>query len=143
MIVRHAPWLAAVPEIKSHKPITYADANGIQPMTAMDSTPGLPTGSAWRLKQAKQLFDSLLIAASRGWLGAHDRNYYVHYDECIRHINPVWFRTRLLDNSLAADWFNVSALKKLFDEHMSRKQDHSIRINNVVAFLAWLETVGI
>ncbi len=37
----------------------------------------------------------------------------------------------------------MPALEKLLEEHLSRKQDHSTRINNVVAFLAWREKTGI
>ncbi len=34
---------------------------------------------------------------------------------------------------------SCSALGKLFEEHMAGKQNHAIRINNVIAFLAWRE----
>ena len=58
-------------------------------------------------------------------------------------MDPAWFRAQLLDNPFAADWFSLPALDKLLEEHLSRKQDHSIRINNIVAFLAWRKTGGL
>lgn len=58
-------------------------------------------------------------------------------------MDPEWYRAKLLDSPFAADWFDLSALKKLFDEHISQKQDHSARINNVVSFLTWREKIDI
>ena len=144
MLVRHAPRLAAVPENKTRRPVTYADAHGVNPASAMN-TPGvlLPTGMQWRQRKIRRLLDGLLVSASGGWLGSHNRNHYVHHDESIRRTDPEWFRTQLLDNPCAADWFNVPALERLFEEHITRKQDHSTRINNIVAFLTWRETAGI
>ncbi|HSP01847.1 MAG TPA: asparagine synthase-related protein, partial [Thioalkalivibrio sp.] len=134
MLVRHAPRLAAVPENKTHKPVTHADAHGMKPTSAINKRPShLPAGLQWRLTKVQHKLDGLLVAATGGWLGPHDRNAYVHHDENIRQVNPEWYRARLLDSPFAADWFHLPALEKLLDEHMTRKQDHSTRINNVVA----------
>ncbi len=144
MLVRHAPRLAAVPENKTGKPVTYADTHGLDA-----SNPGpkpislLPAGLQWRLQRIRRLSNTLLIQASAGWLGPHDRSCYVHHDESIRHIAPEWFRAKLLDDPLAVDWFDPTALRTLFDEHIARKQDHSTRIDNIVAFLAWRKMMGV
>jgi asparagine synthetase B (glutamine-hydrolysing) len=144
MLVRHAPRLAAVPENKTQRPVTYADVHGVYHASAMSSSSShLPAGLQWRLNKAQHKLGDLLVTISGGWLGPHNRDYYVHHDESIRRVDPEWFRSRLLDPSLAADWFNLPALEKLFEEHMSHKQDHSIRINNVVAFLAWRKTTHV
>jgi asparagine synthetase B (glutamine-hydrolysing) len=142
MLVRHAPRLAAVPENKTHRPVTYADAHGFH--SAPGSPALLPTAKLhWRLNKVQHLLGNMLVTASAGWVGPHDRNYYVHHDESIRRVDPKWFRSKLLDSPFAADWFNLPALAKLLEEHLSRKQDHSIRINNLVAFLAWREAAGV
>ncbi len=142
MLVRHAPRLAAIPEIKTHRPVTYADVHGVHAASATNKrTRCLPPGLQWRLNRIRGSMGDLLVSASGGWLGPHNRDYYIHHDESIRRIAPEWFRANLLDNSVAADWFHMPALKKLLDDHMSYKQDHSIRINNVVAYLAWLRTM--
>lgn len=144
MLVRHAPRLAAVPENKTHRPVAFADRHGVYHAPAMRSSYShLPAGLQWRLNKARHKLDDLLVMSSGGWLGPHNRDNYAHHDESIRRVDPAWFRSGLLDNPLAADWFNLPALEQLFEEHMARKQDHSIRINNVVAFLAWGEAVGI
>jgi len=144
MLVRHAPRLAAVPENKTRRPVSYADAHGIPPVSARNSTPPhLPAGLQWRLNTLHHTLGELLISISAGWLGPHNRDDYVHHDESIRRLDPAWFRAQLLDSPFAADWFNLPALEKLLEEHLSRKQDHSIRINNIVAFLAWRETGGL
>lgn len=144
MLVRHAPRLAAVPENKTHRPVTYADRYGVFDSSKIVKTAShLPAGVQWRINNAQQMLGDLLVTVSGGWLGPHNRDYYVHHDDSIRRINPEWFRNRLLDNPLAADWFQVPTLEKLLEEHMSRKNDHSIRINNVVAFLEWRGTVGV
>ena len=144
MLVRHAPRLASVPESKTRRPVTHADAHGMQPASAMNSpTSHLPAGLQWRLAKAQNKLGGLLVAASGGWLGPHNRDSYVHHDENIRGVGLAWYRARLLGSPFAADWFNLPALEKLFDEHMSRKQDHSTRINNVAAFLAWRDTAGV
>lgn len=144
MLVRHAPRLASVPEGKTRRPVTYADAHGLQPISAINSsTSHLPAGLQWRLTKAQKNWGGMLVAASGGWLGPHNRDSYVHHDEDIRGVGLAWYRARLLGSPFAADCFNLPALEKLFDEHLSRKQDHSTRINNVVAFLAWREKAGI
>jgi len=144
MLVRHAPRLAAVPENKTRRPVAHADAHGMQPVSAINKRPShLPAGLQWRLTKVQHKLDGLLVAATGGWLGPHDRNAYVHHDENIRQVNPEWYRAKLLDSPFAADWFHLPALEQLLDQHMMRKQDHSTRINNVVAFLAWRETAGI
>lgn len=142
MLVRHAPRLACVPENKTGKPITYADAHGIEPARALqNSATRVPMGMQWRLAKISKILGGLLVTASGGWLGPHNRNYIVHHDENIRHTDPEWFRTKLLGNPSIEDWFSLPALEKLFDEHLSRKQDHSVRINNIVAFLTWREKI--
>lgn len=142
MLVRHAPRLAAVPENRTGRPVAHADAHGLPP--APDSTPlPLPASMQWRLNRARALLGEWLVTASGGWLGPHNRNDYVHHDESIRRVAPEWFRARLLDSPSAADWFNRAALERLLQEHLSRRQDHAIRVNNVVAFLAWCDARGI
>jgi asparagine synthetase B (glutamine-hydrolysing) len=142
MLVRHAPRLAAVPENKTHRPVSYADIHGLHPASGQTSL-RLPEKVQWRLNKVQHLLGNMLVTASGGWIGPHDRNYYVHHDKSIRHVDPEWYRSRLLDSPYTADWFNLPALGKLLEEHLSRKQDHSTRINNVVAFLAWREKLGI
>lgn len=143
MLVRHAPRLAAVPENKTHKPVTYADTHGMPSASKLNSTSAhLPAALQWRLTKVQNTLGNLLVAASVGWLGPHNRDFYVHHDENIRRVDPEWYRAKLLDSPLAAGWFNLPGLKKLFDEHMTRKQDHSTRINNVVAFMTSLETIS-
>jgi len=142
MLVRHAPRLASVPENKTRRPVSYADTHGMQPTSASNGSPsGLPAGLQWRLTTAQNKLGGLLVTASGGWLGPHNRDFYVHHDESIRRVDPAWFRAKLLDTPFAADWFNLSALENLLNEHMSRKKDHSTRINNIVAFLAWRESL--
>ncbi|MBU1396211.1 MAG: hypothetical protein KKE84_08715 [Gammaproteobacteria bacterium] len=144
MLVRHAPRLASIPENKTRRPVTYTDAHGMQPASAMKrSTSHLPAELQWRLTKTQNKLGRLLAAASGGWLGPHNRDSYVHHDESIRRMDPAWYRAKLLDNPISADWFYLPALEKLFDEHMSRKQDHSARINNVVSFLTWREKIDI
>ena len=142
MLVRHAPRLAAVPENKTGRPVAHADAHGLASAPAKPPLP-LPVPLQWRLNRARVRLGEWLVAASGGWLGPHNRNDYVHHDESIRRVAPEWFRARLLDSSAAADWFNRAALERLLQEHLARRQDHSIRINNVVAFLAWRDARGI
>jgi hypothetical protein len=96
-----------------------------------------PSALQWRLNAGKRAWNDLVIKASGGWLGPHDRSYYVHHDENIRRIDPAWFRSMLLDLPVAGEWFQLRALERLFDEHTSRRKDHSIRINNIISFLAW------
>lgn len=143
MLVRHAPRLAAVPEMKTHRPVTYADIHGIHPANHSTESSRTPTGLQWRLNKTRRMLDNLLNTLSGGWLGPHARDYYAHHDESIRRVDTEWFRESLLGNPLAQDWFNPKGLEALFDEHMSRKQDHSTRINNVVAFLAWRKATGV
>lgn len=144
MLVRHAPRLASVPENKTRRPVTYTDVHGMPHTPAMKRhTSHLPAELQWRLTKTQNKLGRLLAAASGGWLGPHNRNSYVHHDESIRRMDPAWYRAQLLDNPFAADWFYLPALEKLFDEHMSRKQDHSARINNVVSFLTWREKIDI
>jgi len=144
MLVRHAPRLAAIPENKTQRPVTYADALGVHPAYKVNGTSSrLPVGLQWRIKGIQRKINDLLISASGGWLGPHNRDFYVHHDQSIRHVDPNWFRARLLDNPLAAEWFNLPALERLFDEHMACRKDHSTRINNIVAFLSWREAVKI
>lgn len=144
MLVRHAPRLAAVPENKTRRPVTYTDVHGMPHTLAKKRhTSHLPVGLQWRLTKTQNKLGRLLAAASGGWLGPHNRDSYVHHDESIRRIDPAWYRAKLLNNPFAAEWFHLPALAKLFDEHMSRKQDHSARINNVVSFLTWREKIDI
>lgn len=144
MLVRHAPRLASIPENKTCKPVAYTDIRGLQPASAtIKSASRFPAGLQWRLTQTQKKLGRLLVAASRGWLGPHNRDTYVHHDESIRNVAPEWYRAKLLDSASTADWFNLRALEKLFEEHMSHKQDHSSRINNIVAFLTWREKINI
>jgi len=144
MLVRHAPRLASVPENKTRRPVTYADTHGMRPASAMNRSPShLPAGLQWRLAKIRNKLGGLLVVTSGGWLGPHNRDSYVHHAESIRRVDPEWYRAKLLDSPFAADWFDLSALKKLFDEHISQKQDHSARINNVVSFLTWRKKIDI
>jgi asparagine synthetase B (glutamine-hydrolysing) len=144
MLVRHAPQLAAVPENKTRRPVSHADLHGIYPTRGMHSTSlHLPSGLQWRLNATRRHLGSMLVAATGGWLGPHNRDAYVHLDESIRHADPQWYRSRLLDSPIAPDWFCVPELEKLLEEHMSCKRNHSTRINNIVSLLAWREAIGI
>jgi asparagine synthetase B (glutamine-hydrolysing) len=142
MLARHAPRLASVPENKTQRPVAYTDRHGLSPVAVkpIDSYP-LPSWLQWRLNKARRGFNDFIVRASGGWLGPHDRSYYVHHDENIRCVDPSWYRSMLLESPYAADWFNLPALEKLLDEHMALKQDHSIRINNVIALLAWYKGI--
>jgi asparagine synthetase B (glutamine-hydrolysing) len=144
MLVRHAPRLAVLPENNTHRPVTFTDVHGMKATSGMNGpTSHMPAGLQWRLNKFQHKLDDLLISVSGGWLGSHNRDYYVHHDESIRRVDPKWYQAKLLDNPYSADWFCETALEKLLEEHISRKQDHSIRINNIVAFLAWREAAGI
>ncbi|HMM46981.1 MAG TPA: asparagine synthase-related protein [Thiobacillaceae bacterium] len=138
MLVRHAPRLATIPENKTGRPVRDTDARGLPAAPAKKPLP-LPAPLQWRLNRARVRLGQWLVSASGGWLGPHNRNDYVHHDESIRQVAPDWFRTKLLDSPFAADWFNRDALAHLLEEHLARKQDHSVRINNAVAFVAWRE----
>jgi asparagine synthetase B (glutamine-hydrolysing) len=142
MLVRHAPHLAAVPEMKTHRPVSFADVYGVKKAGRPMHTPGyLPDGLEWRIKRVRHKLGGWVAGLSGGWLGLHNRDYYVHHDESIRRVATNWFRARLLEHPLAGEWFDTRALRTLWDEHLAGKMDHSIRINNVVAFLAWYENI--
>lgn len=142
MLVRHAPRLAATPENKTGRPVHHADAHGLPPPRTNTPLP-LPAPLQWRVNRMRVKLGELVVSASGGWLGPHNRDDYVHHDESIRRVAPEWFRAKLLDSPFSADWFDRAALERLFEEHLARRQDHSIRINNVVAFVAWREARGI
>lgn len=143
MLIRHAPRLAAVPEMKTHKPVTYADRYGLKTSGASSAPRArLPAELQWRLDKLKNKFGQSVVALSGGWLGPHNRDYYVHHDESIRRVDPTWFRSRLNQDSLLDGIFQKAALNQLMDEHMAHKADHSIRINNVISILEWRKQVG-
>lgn len=83
-----------------------------------------------------------VVRLTGGWLGPHNRLYYAHHDDSIRRVDPDWFRDRL-NCEEAGDWFDRAALNALLREHLAGTADHSIRINNVVSFLAWRRMMGV
>ena len=143
MLVRHAPRLAAVPENKTGKPVSFADRYGLPSATRIPLSARFPDVLKWRVNAFQRAVGRGLVTISGGWLGPHNRNEYVHHEDSIRHIDTEWFRSRLIDNPLASDWFQRPALERLLEEHLACKQDHAIRINNIVAFLAWRESMQI
>lgn len=144
MLVRHAPALAAIPENKTGRPVSHADQHGLPTKTHTSSRQTwLPEGLQWRLNTLQRYWGQGLVALSGGWLGPHPREDYVHHDETIRYHDPAWFRTRLLDDPYASEWFKRPALEAMLSEHMAHKQDHAKRINNIVAFLAWRKMTAI
>ncbi len=142
LLTRHAPRLAAVPENKTHKAVTYSDRYGVTHARAHKTVPSrLPFGVQWRLNAVKRRANALLVSGSGGWLGRIDRNNYAHHDLNIRSVDPDWYRSALFRNPLADEWFERSALEQMLAEHLSQRYNHAIRINNVVALLSWLEKV--
>lgn len=146
MLVRHSPKLAALPEQKTHKPVTFTDEMRHSPAPLqrgdlVSST--LPASVAWRVNALIRGLDQQLVRMSMGWLGSHNRDYYVHHDESIRSVAPGWFREWLLERGKIDEFFQRDALESLLNEHMSGKRNHAIRINNIVSFLAWREDTGL
>lgn len=140
MLVRHAPHLAAIPEIETHRPVSFTDTHaithGIGSARTDSSTP-----FGWRFNALRRSLGNLVVDLSGGWIGPHNRDYYVHHDENIRHVDPTWFRNRLLGHPFVAEWFDLAALETLWNEHTRGVMDHSIRINNIIAFLSWYESM--
>lgn len=144
MLVRHAPALAAIPENKTGRPVSHADQHGLPVTRYTSSRPTrLPEGLQWRLNTLRRYWGQGLVALSGGWLGPHPRGDYVHHDENIRDLDPAWFRAQLLDDPYASEWFKRAELDRMLNEHCDHKQDHSSRINNIVAFLAWRKQAGV
>lgn len=144
MLVRHAPALAGVPEIKTHRPVTHADRGGIGAAGAQ-RRPGLPLPAPlrWRWNSLKSRANELSIRASGGWLGALDRDHYARHEVDIRKTDPQWFKSMLLENAYTEDWFHRPGLERLLHEHMTNQQNHAIRINNIIAFAAWRAHTGL
>lgn len=144
LLVRHGPALAAVPEIKTHRPVSHADRVGLG--NAVGKHPAevpLPGPLKWRWNLLKQRANEVAVRASGGWLGALDRDHYVHHEVDIRKIDPEWFRSLLLDNPWTEGWFHRPALETLLHEHMANQQNHAVRINNVIAFATWRAQTGL
>ncbi|MDP2962579.1 MAG: asparagine synthase-related protein [Sulfurimicrobium sp.] len=149
MMVRFAPQLARIPEIKTQRSLLHTDRAGVvrAPITFTRlqeaAAEYLPQGLAWRVNAGLQNFGHGLALLSGGWLGLHNRSEYVHHDESIRKVDPEWFRHALNQDELTDGWFDKKALNALLEEHLMGKMDHSIRINNVVSFLEWRRIMGI
>ncbi len=144
MLGRHAPALAAVPENKTHRPVTHADRQGLAAASGSGHlTLPLPASLRWRWNALKRGANALTVQASGGWLGALDRDHYAHHEVDIRKTDPFWFKSLLLDNSYTEDWFHRPALERLLHEHMTNQQNHAIRINNIIAFVAWRAHTGL
>lgn len=141
MLVRHAPRLAAIAECKTHRPVSWADTHGVPHAQEVKHTSRLPAGVEWRVNRVRKFTGTMIARATAGWLGSHNRDYYVHHDDSIRRVDPGWFRARLLENRYTDSWFHTSGLKMLLDEHLNGRRDHSTRINNIVAFLTWQESL--
>ena len=141
MLTRHAPDLAAVPEGKTHRAVTYADRHGVEYAKPRKGPPSsaLPTGIQWRLNMVKRRANALLVSASGGWLGRVNRRVYAHHDLNIRRVDPNWYHHALFGSAIANEWFDLRALERMFGEHLSGRYNHATRINNVVALLSWLE----
>lgn len=144
MLVRHAPALAAVPEIKTQRPVTHADRWGLG-AAAGPPRPELPLPAPlrWRWNSLKRDVNELTVRASGGWLGALDRDHYARHEVDIRKTDPLWFKSLLLDNPYTDDWFHRPALERLLNEHITQQQNHAIRINNIIAFAAWRAHTGL
>jgi asparagine synthetase B (glutamine-hydrolysing) len=148
MLVRHATELSAIREAKTRRSVATIDRFGSR--LNRQASPNIeqrrewiPEGVEWRLKAMKRIAGQLVATLSRGWAGSHKRDAYVHHDESIRRIDTRWFRDRLNQDELLDDWFVKSELNAMFDEHLERKIDHSVRINNVVSFLEWRRMMGV
>jgi asparagine synthetase B (glutamine-hydrolysing) len=143
MIVRHAPAFAAIPENKTLRPVFHADAHGLPTSPSRQPRDSrLPFPIRWRVNKTRTALGILATKLSRGWVGSNDRRSYAQHADSIRRVDPGWFRLRLLDDPIVADWFDTAALRRMLDEHMAKRYDHSIRINNVIALLNWRRTIG-
>lgn len=143
MLVRHAPRLAAVPENKTHRPVTYADALRAG-ARRFRPVPNASRVLQWRLRRVQHLLGKMLVTASGGWFGPHNRNHYVHHDESIRGVEiPSGSGPRCSTALLRATGSTCRPWKNSSRSTCRCRQDHSIRINNVVAFLKWREAAGI
>lgn len=144
MLARHAPRLAAIPEAKTRRPVTHAEQHLKQRRTADETRVShLPAGLQWRLDKIRRGLGQLTVKLSGGWLGPHNRDYYVHHDENIRRVDPSWYRSVLNQDKLVEGFFRKDALNQLLDEHLARKSNHATRINNIVAFLHWRQRANI
>ncbi len=149
MMVRFAPHLARIPEIKTQRSLLHTDRTGVvrAPITfarlQVAAVDYLPQALAWRVNAGLQSFGHGLALLSGGWAGLHKRGEYVHHDDSIRKVDPEWFRHALNQDELTDGWFDKKALNTLLEEHLMGKMDHSIRINNVVSFLEWRRIMGI
>ncbi|RRJ84440.1 asparagine synthase-related protein [Aestuariirhabdus litorea] len=142
LIERISPTLAALP---------VAGSSRLQPLQAgsggarLDLIGGLrqrvlqsnlSEGARWRLNLLLRGGGRGLVAASGGWLGPHNRGLLVHHDEDIRQ-DTEWFFKRLMDPQMAEGIYNLDALRRMWEEHLSGRQDHSVRFNNLIVLSAF------
>jgi hypothetical protein len=145
MICAMLPRLAAIPDAKHGVKL---DQLLTAPPSATerigkDSAFNRPGWLDWRLRALQRSAGKLLTNMSGGWLGPHDRSQYAHHDESIRRTAPEWFRAKLDRPELTDGWFKHEVLLQMLDEHLERKIDHSIRLNNIITFLEWRQMNGL
>lgn len=145
ILTRHAPRIAAIPETKTHKPVSFSDRleRPTKARIHVNLINTLPAPIAWRIEEFVRALDRTTTNLSGGWLGSHNRDYYVHHEESIRTVNPKWFREWLFERGNTSEYFKADALESIFMEHMSGRQNHATRINNIISFLAWCENIGL
>lgn len=143
LMQRYAPALAALPETKTGRPIRESYVEELR-----RDEPALPSRWAsmpvlWRLEAVRRAARRSVERWGGGWLSARKRLHYAHHDDDIRFVDPAWFRSALLDDPLADGWFRRDRLARLFDEHLQRRANHAVRINNVICFMAWRRHMGL
>jgi hypothetical protein len=135
MLVRQSPALAGIPEIKTHRPVTWGDQHGLPRLPERVE----PAAGHWRIRAVQRSIGEAVVRLSGGRYGPKNRDHYVVHADNARRVAPDWFRSVLLESRAAEGWFDRRALQTLLDEHMACRIDHSIRLNNLVAFISWLE----
>lgn len=142
MLVRFSPDLASLKEQKTRKSVTYSDKYGLHGKNeAARFINTLPPSFQWRANAVVGLCNGLLTRLSRGWLGSHNRDLYVHHAESIRSVSPEWFRSTLLESKGTAELFDRNEIERLLGEHMAGRFDHATKLNNILSFSYWLESV--
>lgn len=138
MLRMQSPALAGVPEATTERPVTdFAAAPRANKPARFAQTPGL-----WRLHRMSGAVQDWAERLAGGWVSQRRRKHYVQLEDLARRTDPHWFRARLEDPRLTDGWFQPKALHAMFEEHLRGQADHSVRLNNVVAFLEWRRTTG-
>ncbi|MCL6415745.1 asparagine synthase-related protein [Aestuariirhabdus sp. Z084] len=143
LIHKVSPALAALPVAGSRRYQSLGLENTEERLDALArlqqslASSGLNEGLKWRLNTGLKGAGRLLVKASGGWLGPHNRGLLVHHDQDIRQQNPQWFKQQLFDPAMTEGVYDVRALQQLWDEHCRGLQDHSVRINNLIMLSAF------